>query len=143
MNRFIFCIAAALALFNTFPSPVLGEKESQWDYLNKYVDNVSEDASNLLKTEPLKSRLENLARTNYQDLLTNMGTMSPLLRENGILYLTGNKPHSGTDNAAAVVIDPSQDLVFVWLKLNDESLEFKERETLPELPSDVKAVMSN
>lgn len=97
----------------------------------------------LWNREPLASRLRALLGEKLATLAENTGVQSPLLEEEGILYVTGNKQHSGGSDAAAVVVDLRRDAVWVWLLAGGESEAFLDRDVEVELPADVRITLEN
>ena len=89
-----------------FPSPLAPLRE----WVGRYPREVD-----LWSREPLAGRLHALLGERFPVLVENTGVQSPLLEEDGILYVTGNKPHGGGSDAAAVVIDLRRDAIWVWL----------------------------
>lgn len=97
----------------------------------------------LFAREPLAGRLQALLGERLPVLVENLGVQSPLLEEDGILYVTGNKPHGGGTDAAALVIDLRRDAVWVWLLVAGESEALLDRDVEVELPADVRIVLEN
>jgi hypothetical protein len=97
----------------------------------------------LWNREPLAGRLRALLGERLARFVENMGVQSPLLEEDGILYVTGNKQHSGGTDAAALVADLRRDAVWVWLLVDGESEAFLDRDVEVELPADVRIVLEN
>jgi hypothetical protein len=93
--------------------------------------------------EPLAERLRALLGERTETLLANMDVTGPLSEENGVLYVTGNKAHQGGTDAAAVVIDPRQDLIWVWLLVAGEPVALAERDAEIALPEDVRVTIEN
>src|SRR4029453_14123195 len=80
-----------------------------------------------LEEAPLAARLKALLGAKYASLLTNMGTANQLSEEKGVFYVLGNKPHDSGTDGAAVVADPKQDALYVWLLVKGKAEEFKEK----------------
>lgn len=97
----------------------------------------------LWQREPLAGRLRALLGARFDAFVENTGVQSPLLEEDGILYVTGNKQHSGGTDAAALVVDLRRDVIWVWLLAGGESEAFLERDVEVELPADVRIVLEN
>lgn len=97
----------------------------------------------LWNREPLAGRLRALLGDRLATFVTNTEVQGPLLEEDGILYVTGNKQHSGGTDAAAVVIDLRRDAVWVWLLVGGESEALLDRDVEVELPADVRIVLEN
>lgn len=97
----------------------------------------------LWSREPLAGRLHALLGERFAAFVTNTEVQSPLLEEDGILYVTGNKQHSGGTDAAALVVDLRRDAVWVWLLVGGESEALLDRDVEVELPADVRIVLEN
>lgn len=113
--------------------------------LSRYVGKYPNDGVNFLATPPLSDRLEELLGDDFDKFQENMQTVGPLSEENGLLYITGNKDNDGGNNAAALVINPEQDTLFVWTLFDGVSSAVTEEEegvTVP-VPVDVQTMMEN
>jgi hypothetical protein len=102
------------------------------------------DADNYLEQGVLAARLRALLGERYPVLLANMRTVSPLTEAHGLWFITGNRPHEGGVEAAAVVIDPRQNALRVWLLNAGQAEEFIDPRTaqIP-WPADVQTMISN
>ena len=81
--------------------------------------------------------------TSYATFQTNVETGSPLEEESKVLYISSNKAHEGGAHGAALVIDPQQNVLYVWLLKNGVATEFKEKgKTIP-LPKDIQTMLDN
>lgn len=117
-----------------FPSPLAPLRE----WVGQYPRDLD-----LWSREPLAGRLHALLGERFPTFVENTGVQSPLLEEDGILYVTGNKPHGGGTDAAAVVIDLRRDAIWVWLLVDGESEALLDRDVEVELPADVRIVLEN
>jgi hypothetical protein len=117
-----------------YPSPLAPLREEVGRYPREL---------DLWSREPLAGRLRALLGERFPAFVENLGVQSPLLEEEGILYVTGNKPHGGGTDAAALVIDLRRDAVWVWLLIAGESEAFLDRDVEVELPADVRIVLEN
>lgn len=97
----------------------------------------------LWNREPLAGRLHTLLDERFATFVANTEVQGPLLEEDGILYVTGNKAHSGGSDAAALVMDLRRDAVWVWLLADGEAEAFLDRDVEVELPADVRIVLQN
>lgn len=117
---------------------------TSWAGLQGQVGRYPADGADFLRTGPLADRLrELLGSTNYPVLLDNMRVSTPLRQEGALLYITGNRPHQGSTEAAAVVIHPAQDAVRVWLLTGGEEWDVQDVGTPKALPADVATMMEN
>ncbi len=76
----------------------------------------------------LAQRLHTLLGGKYQTFLENMRVQGPLTEENGLLYVTGNKPHQGGVDMAAFLADPVNDKLQIWICTNGVQEVFSEAE---------------
>lgn len=83
--------------------------------LRALVGSYPGERTDYLRQGALAQRLERLLGPDYAVLLRNLGTSGPLVQEGDLLYITGNQPHEGVDEQAAVVVDPAQNALRVWL----------------------------
>ncbi|MCT9809178.1 hypothetical protein N0K08_00895 [Acidovorax sp. Be4] len=112
--------------------------------LQEFVGKYPYDDVNYLEQGVLAARLRALLGDRYPELLANMRTVSPLTEADGLWFITGNRPHEGGSEVAAVVIDPRQNALRVWLLNAGKSAEFVD----PPLaripwPKDVQTLLSN
>lgn len=112
--------------------------------LQESVGKYPYDDVNYLEQGVLAARLRALLGERYPLLLANMRTVSPLTEAGGLWFITGNRPHEGGADAAAVVIDPRQNALRVWLLSAGKSSEFVD----PPLaripwPKDVQTMQQN
>jgi hypothetical protein len=97
----------------------------------------------LWNREPLAARLRALLGPQLDDFVQNTEVQGPLLEEQGLLYATGNKEHSGGSDAAALVADLRRDALWIWLIVDGQAHVFLDREVEIELPADVRIVLEN
>lgn len=100
--------------------------------------------TDFLRTGPLAERLRGLmGEVNYPVLLDNLGVSGPLQRDGKLLFITGNRPHQGGSEEAAVVIHPAADAVRVWLLTGGEEWDVQDQGTPVPLPADVLTMREN
>jgi hypothetical protein len=98
----------------------------------------------LWQREPLAGRLRALlGEERFAVLLGNLEVTGPLGEEDGVLYVTGNKAHQGGVDAAAVVIDPRQDVIWVWMLVAGRPEAVAERDVELVVPEDVRITLEN
>ncbi|WP_455554572.1 hypothetical protein [Comamonas sp.] len=84
--------------------------------LRQYVGTYPSDSNmSFLEQGVLAERLKHMLGKNYSTLLGNMRTVGPLTEEDGLWFITGNRPHEGGKEAAAVVVDATKNAVRVWM----------------------------
>ena len=97
----------------------------------------------LWKRPVIRKRLEALLGTKLTAFLDNMKVQSPLMKDGGVFYVTGNKPHQGGLDNAVFLADPALDTLAVILFVNGARQDFKEGGRDVALPADVVTTISN
>jgi hypothetical protein len=92
---------------------------------------------------PLAERLRALLGPRFEAFLGNMDVVGPLREEDGVLYVTGNKQHQGGTDAAALVIDLRQDVIWAWLLVGGRPEAVAERDVELVVPEDVRMTIEN
>jgi len=123
-------------------APAAQPSASALDALRAEVGKYPRDTG-LFDREPLHGRLVALLGERYATFAANMGTQGPLSADGPVLYVIGNKPHAGGDEAAILLIDLSQDLIHVDLLDEREMAELRERDVEIPWPADVQATITN
>lgn len=112
--------------------------------LQPLVGSYPGERTDYLRQGALAQRLERLLGADYAVLLANLGTSGPLVQDGGLLYISGNKPHDGGDEQAAVVVDAAQNAVRVWLVHAGQVREAHDPASLQvDWPADVLALQAN
>lgn len=102
------------------------------------------EGADFLRAGPMADRLwALLGPINYPVLLQNMSRSGPLLREGGLLYITGHGHKPGGADAAAVVLDPARDAMRVWLQTGDEHWDVQDAGPEVALPAEVRTLIAN
>lgn len=92
--------------------------------LRGYVGSYPHGSYNFLEQGPLAVRLQRMLGEQYPVLLANLRTVSPLEEEQGRWFISGNRPHEGGAEVAAIVVDAAQNAVRVWLLHDGRQQEF-------------------
>lgn len=111
-------------------------------YLEKYVDL---SPYGLWKTQPLQGRLKALlGPAEYQSFVGNLDPATNLTRQNGLLYLTGNAPHRGGEEEAAMIVDVDNDTIEVFL-LHKSTIVLarSENKRIVAIPTEVQQTMQH
>ncbi|MBP7353026.1 hypothetical protein [Comamonas sp. UBA7528] len=112
--------------------------------LRPLVGSYPGERAEYLRQGALAERLQRLMGDDYGVLLTNLGTSGPLVQEGDLLYITGNKPHEGGDEQAAVVVDPAQNALRVWLVHAGQERDWRDPASITlDWPRDVRTMRSN
>jgi uncharacterized membrane protein len=88
-------------------------------------------------------RLEALLGSSMKPFLANMNVQSPLMKDGGIFYVAGNKPHQGGLDNAIFLADPATDTLAVILYVNGARRDFKEGGRDVALPAEVVTLIGN
>ena len=124
------------------PGVSTAQPANPWGHLQTQVGNYPFDGADFLRSGPLAERLLGLlGRANYNLLLDNLRVSGPLRQDGDMLYITGNRPHEGTHEAAAVVIHAQADAVRVWLLTGGEEWDVQDQGSPKALPADVARLM--
>jgi len=113
--------------------------------LRSYVGTYPSDSNvSFLEQGVLAERLKQLLGKDYPTLLANMRTVGPLTEDRGRWFITGNRPHEGGAEAAAIVVDAAQNAVRVWMLHEGATREFLDPQgaSVP-WPQDVQTLMGN
>jgi hypothetical protein len=121
---------------------VPAQPANPWGHLQTQVGNYPFDGADFLRSGPLAERLVGLlGRANYNVLLENLRVSGPLRQDGDMLYITGNRPHDGAAEAAAIVVHSRSDAVRVWLLTGGEEWDVQDQGTPKALPADVAKLM--
>lgn len=113
--------------------------------LRSYVGTYPSDSNvSFLEQGVLAERLKLLLGKDYPTLLANMRTVGPLTEDRGRWFITGNRPHEGGSEAAAIVVDAGQNAVRVWMLHEGNTREFLDPQGVHvPWPQDVQTLMDN
>jgi uncharacterized membrane protein len=91
----------------------------------------------------IHKRLETLLGPSMKAFIETMKVQSPVMKDAGVFYVTGNKPHQGGSDGAVFLADPDSDTLAVILFENGTRQDFKEggRDVL--LPAEVVTWIGN
>ncbi len=85
-----------------------------------------------------------LGEDTYKLVLQNLEVASPLTKDGERLFITGNRAHQGGEEMAAIVVDPAQNAVRVWLSTEGKSQVFQDPAQVDvPWPADVQTMISN
>lgn len=113
--------------------------------LEPYVGSYPSDSNvSFLEQGVLAERLKQLLGKDYATLLSNLRTVSPLTEDAGRWFITGNRPHEGGTEVAAVVVDAPQNAVRVWMLHEGQTTEYQDppHANVP-WPTDVQTLQAN
>lgn len=113
--------------------------------LKKRVGTYPNDgASGYLAQGALAEQLKTMLGGQYDVLMQNLAVASPLTQDGERLFVTGNRQNEGGSEMAAVVVDPAQNAVRVWLVTDGKSQIFQNPEQAQVAwPQDVQVMMEN
>ena len=112
--------------------------------LRPLVGSYPGERTDYLRQGALAQRLQRLLGEDYVPLLSNLGVSSPLVQDGEVFYITGNKPHEGGEEQAAVVVDPGQNALRVWLVHAGQERDWRDPPGVQVAwPGDVQLLQSN
>lgn len=113
--------------------------------LKQYVGTYPSDSNvSFLEQGVLADRLKLMLGKDYALLLANMRTVSPLTQEGGRWFITGNRPHEGGSEAAAVVVDAAKNAVRVWMLHEGKVSEYQDPAHIDvPWPQEVQTMLGN
>jgi uncharacterized membrane protein len=112
------------------------------DELNRY-SGAYPRTVRLWSDPAIQKRLEALLGTSMRAFVENMQVQSPLMKDGGVFYATGNKAHRGGLDGAIFLADPASDTIAVILFANGLRRDFKEGGRDVALPAEVGATIGN
>lgn len=139
-------VAQSAANADVLPSHAQPSSEaSPLGSLKQYVGTYPSDSNvSFLEQGVLAERLKQLLGKDYATLLSNLRTVSPLTEDAGRWFITGNRPHEGGTEAAAVVVDAPKNAVRVWMLHEGKTTEYQDPHgaDIP-WPRDVQTMLNN
>jgi len=112
------------------------------DELNRFTGAYPHTV-HLWKEPVIQKRLEALLGTKLTAFLDNMQVQSPLMKDGGVFYVMGNKPHQGGLDNAFFLADPASDTIAVTLYVNGARHDFNEGGREVALPAEVVTMIGN
>jgi uncharacterized membrane protein len=112
------------------------------DELNRFVGSYPHTV-HLWKDAAIEKRLQALLGPAMKTFLENVKVQSPLMKDDGVFYVMGNKPHRGGLDNAFFLADPSSDTIAVILYVNGSRQEFREGGRDVALPAEVVTMIAN
>ena len=113
-----------------------------FDELNRFAGSYPHTV-HLWKEPVIQKRLEALLGTKLTAFLDNMQVQSPLMKDGGVFYVMGNKPHQGGLDNAFFLADPASDTLAVILYVNGARHDFNEGRREVALPAEVVTMIGN
>ena len=113
--------------------------------LKQYVGTYPSDSNvSFLEQGVLAERLKQMLGKDYSTLLANLRTVSPLSEEGERWFITGNRPHEGGTEAAAVVVDAAKNAVRVWMLHEGKVTEYRDPSHIDvPWPAEVQVMLDN
>jgi uncharacterized membrane protein len=112
------------------------------DELNRFA-GAYPHAVGLWKDPVLESRLRVLLGAAMPAFLDTLKVQGPVMKDAGIFYVTGNRPHQGGVDGAVFLADPATDTLCVILFENGARQDFKEGGRDITLPAEVVTMIGN
>lgn len=85
---------------------------------------------NLLDNADLKARMQKLVGGEYDNLVKNFNTVTPIVSENGIYKTTGGKAHEVPAYQTTIYYDANNDNLNVVISQNDKAKTYVEKDTI-------------
>ena len=85
---------------------------------------------NLLENADLKARMQKLVGGEYDNLVKNFNTVTPIVSENGIYKTTGGKAHEVPAYQTTIYYDANNDNLNVVISQNDKEKTYVEKDTI-------------
>ena len=137
-------VTAESVVVENAPAPEASTPASTLQELEKSVGTYPGDNSYLVSgvlAERLKALL---GEDTYKLVLQDLEVASPLSKDGERLFITGNRAHQGGEEMAAIVVDPAQNAVRVWLSTEGKSQVFQDPAQVEvPWPADVQTMISN
>lgn len=122
--------------------PPGGFGDAPLDELERFAGSYPTAAS-LWDASWLRPRLQALLGAKLKTFHDNLQVRTPVMRDGGVYYVTGNKAHQGGLDNALFVADPASDTIEVILFVNGAREDFKEGGRDVPLPAEVAATLGN
>ncbi|KRF00362.1 hypothetical protein ASG87_13600 [Frateuria sp. Soil773] len=126
---------ATPAAASTAPAP------ADWSSLETLVGRYPADVD-LYGRGPLVAPLQRLLGERFARFKANMQVSGPLSRAGDLLYVTGNKPHEGGEEAGYLLVDPAARQIEVGLWEGGKLGVYRSGADLAD-PPDVQAMIRN
>lgn len=122
--------------------PPGGFGDSPLDELNRYA-GAYPDAAALWRAPWMAPRLQALLGPKLETFLANVQVKTPVMKDGGVFYVAGNKPHQGGIDGAVFIADPNTDTIEVVLFVNGKREDFKEGGRDVAFPPEVVTTLGN
>jgi uncharacterized membrane protein len=91
----------------------------------------------------IHERLKTLLGPSMKAFVENMKVQSPVMKDGGVFYVTGNRPHQGGSDNAIFLADPASDTLAVILFVNGTRRSFNEGGREVVLPDEIVTMIGN
>lgn len=123
--------------------PVATAPAADWASLDAAVGKYPRDSGLLEKSSVIAEPLRTLLGEQFAAFETNLQTQSPLQRDGGVLYLSGNRDNQGGSEAAYLLIDPAARKLEVGLWQGGKLSTFRSEGAEIAKPADIQTLISN
>ena len=124
------------------PEPSPAASPSAWASLRNDIGKYPRDIS-LFERSPVGDDLKALLGDDFDTFKTNMEVQGSLTAADGVLWVSGNKPHQGGDEAAYLLIDPAAEQLEVGLWHDGSFRTFTTSGASIDKPADVRTMIDN
>ncbi|GAA5785404.1 hypothetical protein [Chitiniphilus shinanonensis] len=115
---------------------------TDWRPLDDYVGQYPRDIGLFTELSPIMPELKKLLGAKLDTFRDHMGTQGPLSRDQ-VLFVTGNKPHQGGENAAYLLIDTAKRRLEVGLVEQGKLTVYASPGDALPRPKDVQTLLTN
>ncbi len=119
---------------------VMGEQA--WSLLQTQVGQYPPQAP-YLQQGMLAAKMQHLLGDHVPAFLANLEVAAPLQQEGHVYYITGNRPHDGGHNAAAIALDAQSQTMRIWWLQNGQPRVVQDPGAAFAWPKDVNQMINN
>jgi hypothetical protein len=126
------------------PAHLAAQAQTQAKPLAYLLKSVGQSPYGLWKTQPLQRRLTALlGAVEFKAFVGNLDPATDLTQQNGVLYVTGNAPHRGTEEEAIMLVDVEKDSIEVFMLHKGTTVRgWAENNRLVTIPKDVQETLN-
>jgi len=142
--RLLFTLLFVLSAIATSSTRLAAQAQSQAKPLAYLLKYVGQSPYGLWKTQPLQRRLTSLlGAAEFKAFVGNLDPATDLTQQYGVLYVTGNAPHRGTEEEAIMLIDIEKDSIEVFILHKGTTVRgWAENNRLVAIPKDVQETLN-
>lgn len=123
------------------PAQASQNPKDDWHSLEALVGQYPDDVG-FFDNTVITPKLKVMLGDRFEILKENMKTCSPISRE-GVIFVTGNKPHDGGSNSAYLMVDPITQQLEAGLWRDGKFHLFVTSKTPLSKPADIRTMIQN